>query len=92
MFYRSWNECKHGFGYRDAGNDFWLGNEQIYYLTNQRGYKLRVGIVTSVGLHKCQECVSFHICDESTEYRLIASAVIREPQVGKFLEIFFSEI
>ncbi|KAJ8034028.1 Angiopoietin-related protein 7 [Holothuria leucospilota] len=69
-FYKTWNEYKQGFGSREVGNDFWLGNEQIYYLTNQKGYKLRVDIVTSGGSPKYEEYTSFQIGDESTKYRL----------------------
>ncbi|KAJ8033897.1 Ryncolin-4 [Holothuria leucospilota] len=69
-FYRDWNEYKQGFGSRDAGNDFWLGNEQIYYLTNQKSYRLRVDIVTSGGFSKHAEYTSFEIGDLSTKYRL----------------------
>ncbi|KAJ8033066.1 Angiopoietin-related protein 7 [Holothuria leucospilota] len=69
-FYRGWNEYREGFGSQEAGNDFWLGNEKIYYLTNQKDNKLRVDIVTSGGSSKYQEYASFRIDDESTKYRL----------------------
>ncbi|KAJ8033904.1 Angiopoietin-related protein 7 [Holothuria leucospilota] len=69
-FYKTWNEYQNGFGSRDAGNDYWLGNEQIHSLTNQKGYKLRVDIVTSGGSPKYAEYTSFQIGDVSTKYRL----------------------
>ncbi|KAJ8033214.1 Angiopoietin-related protein 7 [Holothuria leucospilota] len=69
-FYRGWDEYREGFGAREAGNDFWLGNEKMYNLTNQKDYKLRVDIVTSDGSSKYQEYASIRIDDESTKYRL----------------------
>lgn len=36
-FYRGWNEYRNGFG--DLQTEFWLGNEQIYQLTNQDRYR-----------------------------------------------------
>ncbi|XP_059166069.1 ficolin-2-like [Physella acuta] len=40
-FYRGWEDYKYGFG--DVGvGEFWLGNENIYRLTSQRRYELRV--------------------------------------------------
>ncbi|KAJ8017905.1 Angiopoietin-related protein 2 [Holothuria leucospilota] len=69
-FYKTWNEYQQGFGSKDAGNDFWLGNEQIYQLTNQKGYKLRVDMVKSDGSPIYAEYTSFQIGDVSTKYRL----------------------
>ena len=39
-FNREWNDYKHGFGNPDA--EFWLGNENIYMLTNTDDHMLRV--------------------------------------------------
>ncbi|KAJ8043774.1 Ryncolin-1 [Holothuria leucospilota] len=69
-FYRDWNEYKQGFGSLDAGNDFWLGNDKIFYLTNQMQYKLRVDIVTSGGSSRYAEYTSFQIGDENAKYRM----------------------
>ncbi|KAJ8019625.1 Ryncolin-4 [Holothuria leucospilota] len=69
-FYRYWDDYKYGFGSVKEGSDFWLGNEQLYYLTNQKSYKLRVDIVTSGGSSKYAEYTSFQIGDNSTKYRL----------------------
>lgn len=69
-FYKTWNEYQQGFGSKDAGHDFWLGNEQIYQLTNQKGYKLRVDMVKSDGSPIYAEYTSFQIGDVSTKYQL----------------------
>ncbi|XP_066983324.1 angiopoietin-2 isoform X1 [Macrobrachium rosenbergii] len=39
-FNREWDDYKHGFGNPEA--EFWLGNENIYMLTNTDDYMLRV--------------------------------------------------
>ncbi|XP_041565703.1 uncharacterized protein LOC108149906 isoform X3 [Drosophila elegans] len=39
-FNRDWADYKNGFG--EPGKDFWLGNENIYMLTNNEEYSLRV--------------------------------------------------
>lgn len=39
-FNRDWADYKNGFG--DPAKEFWLGNENIYMLTNNEDYILRV--------------------------------------------------
>lgn len=39
-FNKDWNDYKNGFG--DPSKEFWLGNENIYMLTNNDDYMLRV--------------------------------------------------
>lgn len=70
-FMRNWTSYRNGFGSLDQSTDFWLGNEQLYYLTKQKGYRLRVDIVTSGGASKYEEYSSFRIDSESTKYRLV---------------------
>nr|XP_053628103.1 angiopoietin-4-like [Cherax quadricarinatus] len=41
-FLREWADYKYGFG--NLAGEFWLGNENIYLLTNQRVSKLRVDL------------------------------------------------
>ncbi|GFS14218.1 ficolin-2, partial [Elysia marginata] len=38
-FYRTWDEYKNGFGSLD--DDFWLGNDKIYAISNSATYELR---------------------------------------------------
>lgn len=39
-FNRDWADYKNGFG--DPAREFWLGNENIYMLTNNEDYMLRI--------------------------------------------------
>ncbi|KAJ8033218.1 Fibrinogen C domain-containing protein 1 [Holothuria leucospilota] len=39
-FFLNWESYEQGFGSVDS--EFWLGNEKLYYLTNQKWYELRI--------------------------------------------------
>ncbi|XP_071836656.1 uncharacterized protein [Apostichopus japonicus] len=67
-FYRNWAAYKNGFG--DINVDFWLGNEKLYYLTNQKYYSLRFDVTTSNRYSKYALYSEFRIMSESHNYRL----------------------
>ncbi|KAJ8033513.1 Ryncolin-4 [Holothuria leucospilota] len=69
-FYRDWAQYKQGFGTKNQGNDFWLGNEQLHYLTNQKDYILRIDIIISSDVALYNEYTSFSIGNESTKYQM----------------------
>ena len=41
-FYRGWQDYKKGFG--TLGCDFWLGNDNLHWLTSQKNYRLDVAV------------------------------------------------
>ncbi|XP_071837365.1 fibrinogen-like protein A [Apostichopus japonicus] len=43
-FNRDWNDYKQGFGF--LHREFWLGNEKLSYITNQRDHELRIDFVS----------------------------------------------
>ncbi|XP_070566083.1 microfibril-associated glycoprotein 4-like [Ptychodera flava] len=67
-FFRDWDEYKRGFGTLDG--EFWLGNEQIYYLTNQGDYQLYIEMQDWEGNAAYAKYDNFEISDESDNYRL----------------------
>ncbi|PIK59700.1 hypothetical protein BSL78_03362 [Apostichopus japonicus] len=67
-FFQNWHAYKEGFG--DLNDDFWLGNEKLYYLTHQTGYTLRFDVVTSGGYQKYASYTEFQIESEGNKYRL----------------------
>ncbi|XP_052818121.1 ficolin-2-like [Mya arenaria] len=69
-FYRTWNEYKNGFG--DLEN-FWLGNEYIWALTNSGNYSLRVDLTAPDGQTAYAHYSNFKIGPESDNYRLHVS-------------------
>ncbi|KAJ8034033.1 Ryncolin-4 [Holothuria leucospilota] len=69
-FYRGWEEYKNGFGIKDKDNDFWLGNEKLYYITNQKDYIVGIDIVVSSDVAYYGEYTSFRIGNESVKYQM----------------------
>ncbi|CAF0983386.1 unnamed protein product [Adineta steineri] len=67
-FYQGWNDYKKGFG--DGRGEFWLGNDKIYTLTNQRKYDLRFDLEDYEGAKRFALYSGFRIGDESTDYRM----------------------
>ncbi|XP_071837842.1 fibrinogen-like protein A [Apostichopus japonicus] len=68
-FYRNWNEYKHGFGFLQR--EFWLGNDNIAYITNQGDYELRIDLVNTNGNDYFAKYDLFRISDEETNYRMV---------------------
>ncbi|XP_070579784.1 angiopoietin-related protein 1-like [Ptychodera flava] len=67
-FQRDWESYKHGFG--SWRGEYWLGNENIYHLTNQGDYKLRVELQDWNGNMAFAEYGEFWLDSESEKYRL----------------------
>ncbi|XP_071836025.1 uncharacterized protein [Apostichopus japonicus] len=67
-FYLFWDDYKIGFGNRSR--NFWLGNEKIYGLTNQRPYELRIDFVDKNGDPYYAKYDFFCISDENDNFRL----------------------
>ncbi|PIK33303.1 fibrinogen-like protein A, partial [Apostichopus japonicus] len=61
-FYRNWQSYKVGFGELD--HEFWLGNDKLYYLTNQGDYQLRIDMVNRDGAPYYAKFDLFRINDE----------------------------
>lgn len=70
-FYRDWNEYQQGFG--SPSDEFWLGNDNLYYLTNQqtKNYELRIDLVNRYGSPYYAKYTLFRISDGSDLYRLV---------------------
>ncbi|XP_043256055.1 angiopoietin-2 [Colletes gigas] len=67
-FNRDWADYKNGFG--DPGREFWLGNENIYMLTNNEDYMLRVELEDFEGNKKYAQYSHFKIYSEAEYYKL----------------------
>ncbi|PIK39934.1 hypothetical protein BSL78_23224 [Apostichopus japonicus] len=68
-FYRTWNEYKQGFGF--LKREFWLGNDQISDLTNQKDYELRIDMNNANGVPYFAKYDLFRISDEWSKYRMV---------------------
>ncbi|XP_067454690.1 fibrinogen-like protein 1 [Thunnus thynnus] len=70
-FNRSWAEYKDGFGDMDAElGEFWLGNDNLYYITAQGNYSLRINLEDFDGNQRYAEYKNFKVADEKDHYRL----------------------
>ncbi|XP_070538830.1 fibrinogen C domain-containing protein 1-like [Ptychodera flava] len=67
-FYRYWNDYKNGFGFPTA--EFWLGNDRLYTLTNQRRYELRIDLEDFDNENRFAKYDNFIIGDEFSKYKL----------------------
>ncbi|EDW74482.2 uncharacterized protein Dwil_GK21941 [Drosophila willistoni] len=67
-FNRDWADYKNGFG--EPGKEFWLGNENIYMLTNNEEYALRVELEDFEGNKRYAQYSHFKIHSESDYYKL----------------------
>lgn len=67
-FFRNWDTYKQGFGNIDG--EYWLGLENIYWLTNQGTYKLLVTLEDWTGRKTFAEYASFRVESEAEFYRL----------------------
>jgi len=67
-FYRDWAEYKRGFG--NLSGEFWFGLENIYRLTSNESYKLRVDLEDFAGNTAYAEYDLFKIASEEEKYVL----------------------
>ncbi|KAL2092676.1 hypothetical protein ACEWY4_012474 [Coilia grayii] len=67
-FFRNWETYKQGFGNIDG--EYWLGLENIHWLTSQGNYKLLVTLEDWAGRKVFAEYASFRLEPESDFYRL----------------------
>ncbi|XP_072420515.1 angiopoietin-related protein 6 [Chiloscyllium punctatum] len=67
-FFRTWESYKQGFGNIDG--EYWLGLENIYWLTNQDNYKLRIVMEDWQGRRVFAEYDDFRVEAEGDFYRL----------------------
>ncbi|XP_063701220.1 angiopoietin-2 [Culicoides brevitarsis] len=67
-FNRDWADYKNGFG--DPAKEFWLGNENIYMLTNNEDYSLRLELEDFEGNKRYAQYSHFKIHSEADYYKL----------------------
>lgn len=67
-FYKDWKSYKEGFG--DIEEDFWLGNDNIFALTNQKLYSARFDMKSVEGIFSYAQYDKFWIDDENQQYTL----------------------
>ncbi|KAK7141481.1 hypothetical protein R3I93_015582 [Phoxinus phoxinus] len=70
-FDRDWNDYKTGFGdMKSANGEFWLGNDNLHYLTSQDDYTLRINLEDFEGSHRFAVYRKFKLDNEQNHYQL----------------------
>ncbi|XP_071818274.1 fibrinogen-like protein A isoform X2 [Apostichopus japonicus] len=67
-FTRNWEDYRDGFGF--LNREFWIGNEKLSYLTNQKRYTLRIDIKNSTNHEMFLSYDDFSTSDEWGKYQL----------------------
>ena len=68
-FYLYWNQYKEGFG--NVTGEHWMGNDKLYYVTNQKQYRMRMdATIWSTGEKKYSVYDTFRVDNETNNYRL----------------------
>ncbi|KAJ8035672.1 Angiopoietin-1 [Holothuria leucospilota] len=75
-FRRAFSEYRDGFGFLHS--EFWLGNERLSFLTNQKKYQLRIDMTNSAGSSLYLTYDLFRISDAWSNYTIIS--------IGKYEE------
>ncbi|XP_059411091.1 microfibril-associated glycoprotein 4-like [Carassius carassius] len=70
-FYRPWDQYKRGFG--NVEGEYWLGLENMYQLTRNRKYMLRVDLEDFTGRKGFALYSSFSVGPEADGYKLQVS-------------------
>ncbi|XP_041372984.1 fibrinogen-like protein 1 [Gigantopelta aegis] len=67
-FYRTWDEYRDGFG--DLKTEFWLGNKNIYRISDQSSYDLRIDLEDFEGNSRYAVYKEFSLEREVNDFRL----------------------
>ncbi|XP_078576495.1 uncharacterized protein LOC144862100 [Branchiostoma floridae x Branchiostoma japonicum] len=67
-FNRTWEEYKLGFGNKNG--EYWLGNDNIHFLTMRKNYTLRIVLEDWSGARSFAEYSTFRLSGEADGYRL----------------------
>ncbi|XP_066289704.1 fibrinogen-like protein 1 [Branchiostoma lanceolatum] len=70
-FNRNWEEYKQGFG--DVNGEYWLGNDNIHLLTQEKNYTLRIDMMGWDNQTRFAEYSTFRVSDELDQYKLYIS-------------------
>ncbi|KAM4052444.1 fibrinogen-like protein 1 isoform 2-T2 [Anomaloglossus baeobatrachus] len=70
-FYRNWTDYKQGFGdFTTAKGEYWLGNDNLHFLTLQDDYILRIDLLDFEGQRRYADYKSFRVGDEENAYQI----------------------
>ncbi|KAK6189716.1 hypothetical protein SNE40_001716 [Patella caerulea] len=67
-FTRGWDDYAFGFG--NVNSEFWLGNENIYYMLRNTNYTLRIDLLDWEDQHAWAQYDYFKVASEENKYKL----------------------
>uniref|UniRef100_A0A673CC57 Microfibril-associated glycoprotein 4-like n=1 Tax=Sphaeramia orbicularis TaxID=375764 RepID=A0A673CC57_9TELE len=73
-FYRNYDQYKLGFG--DANGEYWIGLDNIHYLTRRQKYELAVDLEDFNGKKVSAHYASFSVGSECTGYKLTVTGFV----------------
>ncbi|KAM7168370.1 fibrinogen-like protein 1 isoform 1-T2 [Macrochelys suwanniensis] len=70
-FDRVWADYEQGFGnFISTNGEYWLGNKNLHWLTNQGNYTLRIDLSDFEGERRIAQYKRFRVADEERSYQL----------------------
>lgn len=69
-FNRSWNEYRRGFGRVTNQSDFWIGNENLHWLTTIYSFRLKIELTNWHNETRRAIYEKFHVANKNDHYRL----------------------
>ncbi|XP_072029250.1 uncharacterized protein [Amphiura filiformis] len=90
-FNGTWADYKTGFGY--AGSEFWLGNDNIHTITNQKLYELQIELELWNGSQiMTPDYHHFRLGDQSSKYILFIESSGQSPTSHTHLDVCNSKL
>ncbi|KAM8933556.1 ficolin-1-like [Pelodytes ibericus] len=83
-FFRDWNSYKIGFGSRL--NEFWLGNENLFKITSEGTWALRIDLQDLENTKHFAKYASFQVLGEPEKYKLLLGD-FTEGNIGNSLDV-----
>ncbi|XP_069114671.1 ficolin-2-like [Argopecten irradians] len=73
-FFQLWEGYKQGFG--SPYGEYWIGNENLYWLTSSDSYELRIEMEDATGVTRFASYSTFALSSESNNYELTVSGYV----------------
>ncbi|CAF2926622.1 unnamed protein product [Rotaria sp. Silwood2] len=87
-FNRTWNEYRQGFGNIINQTDFWIGNENLYWLTNNYQCRLKIELTDWYNETRIAIYESFRILNHKDDYRIQISEYIGNMETYNKIDSF----
>uniref|UniRef100_A0A8D2LVL4 Fibrinogen-like protein 1 n=1 Tax=Varanus komodoensis TaxID=61221 RepID=A0A8D2LVL4_VARKO len=70
-FDRNWTDYEQGFGdFSSPDGEYWLGNNNLHYLTSQGNYTLKINLLDFMGEQRFAQYENFQVADAQSSYMM----------------------